>query len=89
MIADVNAILTKVGDPGYKRVEGWRRAAARRSQYPVPPAWFNPTMESFLPFSRLRRLKSDVFYYKRFVYWQKVFTIRIFFVASAWENWAC
>lgn len=75
MIADVNAILAEVGDPDYKRVEGWTIVPPPGDpDYPVPPAWFNPTMESFLPFSRLRRLKSDVFYYKRFVYWQKVFT---------------
>jgi hypothetical protein len=74
MIADVNAVLASVGDPNYKRVEGWTVVPAPSDpNYPVPPAWFNPLIEPFLPLSRLRRIKSDTYYYKRFVYWQKLF----------------
>lgn len=75
MIADVNAVLAQVGDPNYSRVEGWVVVPPPGDpDYPVPPAWFNPTVQAFFPFSQLRRLKSDVFYNKRFVYWQKLFT---------------
>jgi hypothetical protein len=75
MIADVNAVLAGVGDPNYTRVEGWTVAPPPGDpDYPVPPAWFNPTLEPFLPLSRLRRVKSDVYYYKRFLYWQALFT---------------
>jgi hypothetical protein len=75
MIADVNAVLTQVGDPNYPRIEGWVVVPPPGDpDYPVPPAWFNPAIQDFLPFSRLQRMKSDVFYNKRFVYWQKLFT---------------
>ncbi len=75
MIADVNAILADVGDPNYTRVEGWTVVPPPDdADYPVPPAWFNPSIQSFLPLSSLRRVKSDVYYYKRFVYWQRLFT---------------
>lgn len=73
MIADVNTVLSRVGDPDYKRIEGWTVVPPPGDpDYPVPPAWFNPLMASFLP--RLRRIKSDTYYYKRFVYWQRLFT---------------
>jgi hypothetical protein len=75
MIADVNAVLATVGDPEYRRIEGWAVVPPPGDpDYPVPPAWFNPSIQAFLPISRLRRIKSHVFYYKRFVYWQRLFT---------------
>lgn len=75
MIADVNAVLATVGDPNYKRIEGWAVVPPPGDpDYPVPPAWFNPVIQPFLPLRTLRRIKSDVYYYKRFVYWQRLFT---------------
>lgn len=79
MLADVNTILAEVGDPNYKRVEGWTVVPPPGDpDYPVPPAWFNPPLQTFLPIARLRRIKSDVYYHKRFVYWQKLFTSPVF-----------
>jgi len=75
MIADVNAILKKVGDPNYPRVQGWLVVPAPDdSFYPVPPAWFDPEGQTQAPFANLQRIKSDIFYEKRFRFWQKTFT---------------
>jgi hypothetical protein len=75
MIADVNAVLAGVGDPNYQRIEGWIVPPPPGDpDYPVPPAWFNPTIDAFLPLRTMRRLKSDVYYYKRFMFWQRTFT---------------
>jgi hypothetical protein len=75
MIADVNAVLTTVADPDYPRVEGWAVPPPPGDpDYPVPTAWFNPRVQDLLPFVRLQRIKSDVYYAKRFMYWQKLFT---------------
>lgn len=76
MIADVNAILAQVGDPNYPRVQGWLvPPGPGDSSYPVPAAWFDPSSQAAnqLPFSTLERIKSDVFYEKRFRFWQKTF----------------
>jgi len=74
MIGDVNAILAGVGDPGYPRLEGWIVPPPPGDpDFPVPPAWFDPTGQG-LPFDRLQRVKSDIVYDKRFLYWQRTFT---------------
>ena len=75
MIADVNAILSSVGDPGYPRVQGWMMPPPPGDQsFPVPPAWFDPEGQAGTPIAGLERTKSVVFYQKRFQYWQKAFT---------------
>jgi hypothetical protein len=75
MIADVNAILAQVGDPNYPRVQGWLGVPPPGDpSYPVPPAWFDPGSQAWMPFATLERIKSDVFYHKRFRFWQKAFT---------------
>jgi len=75
MIAEVNAVLAQVGDPNYPRVQGWITPPPPGDpDYPVPPAWFDPTGQGGLPFAALERVKSDVFYQKRFQFWQRAFT---------------
>jgi hypothetical protein len=78
MIADVNAVLASVGDPNYPRVQGWIVPPPPGDpDYPVPPAWFDPTGQdpnTGMPFARLQRIKSDVYYQKRFRFWQRSFT---------------
>jgi hypothetical protein len=75
MIGDVNAILSQVGDSNYPRVQGWTIPPAPDDQsYPVPPAWFDPGAQEQTPFASLERTKSDVFYQKRFRFWQRAFT---------------
>ena len=79
MIADVNAILTRVGDPNYLQVQGWLVPPPPDDpSYPVPPAWFDPGNQAQVPFSNLERIKSDVFYEKRFRFWQDAFTDPVF-----------
>jgi hypothetical protein len=40
MIAQVNEVLQRVGDPNYPRVEGWQSLPAPSDlEFPVPPAW--------------------------------------------------
>lgn len=79
MIADVNAILTRVGDPNYLQVQGWLVPPPPGDpSYPVPPAWFDPSNQAQVPFSNLERIKSDVFYEKRFRFWQDAFTDPVF-----------
>ncbi|SCX82968.1 hypothetical protein [Nitrosospira sp. Nsp13] len=78
MIADVNAILKQVGDPNYPRVQGWLEAPPPDDpSYPVPPAWFDPTSGQ-AQFANIDRIKSNVFYEKRFRFWQKTFIDPVF-----------
>jgi len=75
MIADVNAVLSQAKDPNYPRVQGWLMPPPPDDRsYSVPPVWFNPADQDQVPFATLDRIKSDVFYYKRFQFWQKAFT---------------
>jgi hypothetical protein len=77
MIADVNAILAQVKDPNYPRVKGWLVVPSLEDpSYPVPPAWFDPESQApnLTPFASLERIKSDIFYQKRFRFWQRTFT---------------
>jgi hypothetical protein len=76
MIADVNRILSEVGDPNYRRVQGWMMPPPPGDRsYPVPPAWFDPEGQGpgQTPIASLERTKSDVFYQKRFQSWQRAF----------------
>lgn len=78
MIGDVNAILKRVGDPNYPRVQGWLEAPSPDdTSYPVPSAWFDPTAGQ-AQFANIKRIKSDIFYEKRFRFWQKTFTDPVF-----------
>lgn len=79
MIGDVNATLKQVGDPGYPRVQGWLEVPPPGdASYPVPPAWFDPGGQGQAPFANLERIKSNMFYEKRFRFWQKAFTDPVF-----------
>jgi len=73
MIGDANKVLSEVGDPNYPRVQGWTiPPPPGDTSYPVPPAWFDPSFADQL--ATLERLKSDMFYRKRFQFWQRAFT---------------
>ena len=79
MIADVNSTLAQVNDPNYSRVQGWLvPPPPDDARSPVPPPWFNPGEQAQAPFANLERIKSDIFYQKRFRFWQKTFTDPIF-----------
>lgn len=55
MIAELNEILNRIGDPTYTRVEGWRRVPPPEdAHYPVPPF---P-----IPNSGLEEIKSVEYY---------------------------
>jgi len=80
MLVDVSAILNRVKDPGYPRVRVWSvPPPPGDADFPVPPAWFDPTAGSDEKdrrsgFETLQRIKSAIFYQKRMMYWQKLFT---------------
>ncbi len=73
MIAHVNGILAQVGDPNYPKIEGWMHIPAPDDpDYPVPPAWFDPTDPTAI--GVLQQVKSDTFYYKRIKMWERMYT---------------
>jgi len=80
MLVDVSAILNRVKDPGYARVRVWSiPPPPGDADFPVPPASFDPTAgddekERRSAFATLQRIKSDIYYQKRMLYWQKLFT---------------
>lgn len=79
MLVDVSNILARVKDPGYPRVRVWTALPAPGdTDFPVPPAWFDPfgndEVSRRTMFESLKRLKSDIFYHKRLITWQKMFT---------------
>jgi hypothetical protein len=79
MLIQVSRILSRVNDPNYPRVRVWTTVPCPGdADFPVPPAWFDPTLDEQIDrrtfFETLQRLKSDIFYQKRLVYWQKLFT---------------
>jgi hypothetical protein len=77
MIGDVNAVLATAADPSYPRVQGWLMPPPpEHPDYPVPPPWFDPEGQApnALPLDRLQWIKSDMFYEKRFKFWQRLFT---------------
>lgn len=79
MLVDVSAILNRVKSPAYPRVWVWSEIPAPGDpDFPVPPAWFDPTAgdtdrDRRLGFETLQRIKSDIFYRKRMLYWQRLF----------------
>jgi hypothetical protein len=78
MIGDVNMILAGAGDPNYPRIQPWLEPPPPGDPgFPIPPLWTDPTGQG-LPFERLQRAKSDVFYEKRMRYWHKTFTNPVF-----------
>ncbi len=76
MIGMVNTILAQVGDPNYPKVEGWTQVPPPGDpDFPVPPAWFDPSDDQAdRDFKSLQRVKSDVFYEKRFKMWERMYT---------------
>jgi hypothetical protein len=80
MLIDVSRILSRVKDPRYPRVLVWSELPAPGDpEFPVPPAWFDPTrgadaLDRRIGFETVQRLKSDIFYHKRLLPWQRMFT---------------
>lgn len=79
MLADVNRILADVNDPAYPRVLAWTTLPPPGDAvFPVPPPWFDPERGDEVDrrtfFEVNKRLKSNIFYEKRLVSWQKLFT---------------
>jgi hypothetical protein len=80
MLVDVSRILTRVNDPRYPRVLVWTvPPPPGDGQFPVPPAWFDPTsgndqLDRRNAFESLQRVKSDFFYLNRMLTWQRMFT---------------
>lgn len=79
MLIDVSRMLTRLNDPAYPGVLVWRKVPPPGDPlFPVPPPWFDPERgdevdrRSF--FEMIKRLKSDIFYEKRMVSWQRLFT---------------
>jgi hypothetical protein len=79
MLVDVSRILARVKDPDYPRVLVWTVPPAPGDpQFPVPPAWFDPSGNDAFDrrsmFENLQRVKSDAFYVKRMLVWHRMFT---------------
>jgi hypothetical protein len=80
MLIDVSRILSRVNDPKYPRVLVWSELPAPGDpDFPVPPAWFDPTrgadaLDRRIGFETVQRLKSEIFYQKRLLPWQRMFT---------------
>lgn len=78
MLIQVSRILTRVNALSYPRVRVWvTLPCPTDSDFPVPPAWLDPTFDDEIgrrtSFETLQRLKSDIFFQKRLVNWQKLF----------------
>lgn len=78
MLIDASRLLAEVGDPSYPRVRVWTHLPDPADpDFPVPPPWVDPTHDDDLDrqaaFDTLQRLKSDIFYEKRLVNWQRIF----------------
>jgi len=66
MIEQVNAILSKVGDPNYPKIEGWKELPEPSDKrFPVPPAWVEN--------DRLKQVKSDDFFKNTMQVWEKYY----------------
>jgi hypothetical protein len=80
MLIEVSKMLARIKDPNYPRVLVWRELPAPGDpQFPVPPAWFDPTrgadaIDRRTGTETVLRLKSNIFYQKRLIPWQKMFT---------------
>lgn len=80
MLIEVSRDLSRVNDPKYPRVLVWTELPAPGdAEFPVPPGWFDPTrgndaLDRRTGFETVQRLKSDIFYHKRLLPWQRMFT---------------
>jgi hypothetical protein len=79
MLIDVSRMLARIDDLGYPRVLVWLRPPPPGDPvFPVPPAWFDPErgdeIDRRVFHETIQRLKSDIFYEKRLLFWQKLFT---------------
>lgn len=79
MLVDASRILAQAGDPDYPRVRVWTELPAPDDpDFPVPPPWLDPTQDDEnsrrTAFETVQRLKTAVFYQKRLVNWQRMFT---------------
>lgn len=72
MIADVNQVLARVGDPSYPKVTGWDPIPRPGDpEYPVPPAWESGDAELD---AYLRDVKSPEFFETSFLGWEQQYT---------------
>ncbi|MCA1703061.1 MAG: Tat pathway signal protein [Actinobacteria bacterium] len=79
MLIDANRMLAQLGDPNYPRIRVWTQLPAPGDDdFPVPPPWIDPTQDDDTDrrtaFDSIQRLKTDIFYQKRLVTWQRIFT---------------
>jgi hypothetical protein len=79
MLVDVSRILARVGDPAYPRIIIWSVPPPPGDEtFPVPASWFDPAFPDELGrrtfHETIQRLKSDIFYQKRMLGWQRLFT---------------
>jgi len=80
MLVDLSRMLARLNDPGYPRVLVWTRLPPPGDPvFPVPPAWFDPErggdeIDRQVFFDTIQRLKSDIFYEKKLLWWQRLFT---------------
>jgi hypothetical protein len=79
MLVDVSRMLARIQDPNYPRVLVWTKLPPPGDPvFPVPPPWFDPERGDEVDrrtfFETIQRLKSDIFYEKRLVWWQQLFT---------------
>lgn len=79
MLVDVSRMLARIQDPNYPRVLVWTKLPPPGDpDFPVPPPWFDPERGDEIDrrtfFETIQRLKSDIFFEKRLVSWQRLFT---------------
>ncbi len=80
MLEDFRRDLARVNDPAYPRIVAWSIPPPPGDEtFPVPAAWFDPTFPGGELARRtfhetVQRLKSDIFYEKRMLGWQRLFT---------------
>jgi len=79
MLVDVSRMLARIQDPNYPRVLVWIKLPPPGDpDFPVPPPWFDPERGDEIDrrtfFETIQRLKSDIFFEKRLVSWQRLFT---------------
>src|SRR5215813_12100998 len=73
MIAQVNEVLQRVGDPNYPRVEGWQLLPAPSDlEFPMPPAWDSGD-QAFN--QRLQRVKSPEFLEEVMQEWERYYLL--------------
>jgi hypothetical protein len=65
MIEQVNELLSKLNDPNYPKIEGWKELPdPSDKRYPVPPLWGD---------ERYRQVKSDDYFKNTMQVWEKYY----------------